>query len=81
MSLFLPASPLPLGKLFSAHQGLKLRGPLLIVSTNEIWLKPELPSELSSAGPAKAPSPPTRKLSLGEGLVVLTRSPGRASVC
>lgn len=57
MSLFLRASPLPLGKLFSAHQGLKLRGPLLIVSTNEIWLKPELPSELSSAGASQSPIP------------------------
>lgn len=45
MSLFLRASPLPLGELFSALQG----------------LKPELPSELSSAGPAKAPSPPTEE--------------------
>lgn len=35
--------PLPLEKLFPAHQALELKGPLLIASANEIWPKPELP--------------------------------------
>lgn len=52
------------------------------VSTNEICLKPELPSEpLIRLSSLISSTPPMGKLSLGEGLVVYTCSPGRASLC